>query len=124
MEEPGSRSAASGRGRSVAARADLIIFNDFRYRGTSLRTHPPYDRMGRIPESRLREIGLAVRVRGRCARSPHGLAAESVPGDTVRVASIDGVSPDIAIAGLPLGNVYLREGATMPSELASASWTQ
>jgi hypothetical protein len=121
MEEPDRSAATSSRIRSVAARADVINFDGYRYRGTSLRTHPPYDRIGSIPSSHLQEIGTATRRPGRCTNQP---SADSALPLSVRVASIDGVSPEIAIAALPRGNVYLREGAEVPRILTSAPWIQ
>lgn len=119
VREKGIAMEESDRGhiRSAAARADVITFDGHRYRGTSLRTHPPYDRIGSIPASRLREIGTATRASGRRANQP---GAESL----ITVASIEGVSPEIAIAALPRGNVYVREGVTAPSTLTSAPWVQ
>lgn len=120
MKESGRSSATSSTARSAAARADMISFNGHRYRGTSLRTHPPFDRRGSIPASYLQEIGTATRPPGRCTNHS---AADSAP-PPVRVASIPGVSPEIAIAALPRGNVYLREGAAVPRILTSAPWVQ
>jgi hypothetical protein len=111
----------SKRTRSAAARADAITFDGHRYRGTSLRTHPPYDRIGSIPVSHLREIGTATRAPGHCTN--HASADSALP-PSVPVASIEGVSPEIAIAALPRGNVYLREGAAVPRILTSAPWVQ
>lgn len=107
--------------RSAAARADVITFDGHRYRATSLRTHPPYDRIGSIPASHLREIGTATRSTGHCAKQG---SPDSALQDSVQVASIEGVSPEIAIAAVPRGNVYLREGATVPPVLAAAPWVQ
>lgn len=121
MEEPDRSAAASSRARRVAARADVVHFDGYRYRGTSLRTHPPYDRIGSIPASHLHEIGTATRRPGRCTNHP---GTDSASPPSVRVASIDGVSPEIAIAALPRGNVYLREGAEVPRILTSAPWVQ
>jgi hypothetical protein len=105
----------------AAARADVINFNGQKYHGTSLRTHPPFDRIGNIPASYLQEIGTAIRPPGRCTNHS---AADSAPPPPVRVASILGVSLEIAIAALPRGNVYLREGAEVPRILMSAPWVQ
>lgn len=117
MAEPDRSAAKSSRTGSAAARADLISFNGHLYRGISLRTHPPYDRMGSIPASHLQEIGTAVRPGG-------NYGAAVIPPRSVQVASIDGMSPEIAIAGLPRGNVYLREGAEVPRVLATAPWVE
>lgn len=121
MEETGRTAPASSRARSAVARADLIDFDGHRYRATSLRTHPPYDRIGSIPASHLKELGTATRPTGKCTNKSN---SGSISPCLVEVASIDGVSPEIAIASLATGKAYLREGAAVPRVLTSAPWVQ
>jgi hypothetical protein len=118
MEESNRSAPQSG---GVAAVADMIIFNGHRYRWISLETYPPYHRKGGIPASHLQEIGTATRLPG--YPRDHS-SADSASPPSVQVASIDGVSPEVAIAGLPRGNIYLREGAAVPPILTSAPWVQ
>jgi hypothetical protein len=92
----------------------MINFNGQAYRGTSLRTHPPYDRIGSIPASHLQDIGTATRPAGH--RVSHS-STDSAGPRSVQVASIDGLSAEIVIAALPGGNVYLRAGAALPAIL-------
>jgi hypothetical protein len=121
MERPDQDLETSKRANHAKARADAIYFDGHRYLGVSLRTHPPFDRVGSIPESHLQRIGTATRKPGH--RTKHAVTGSASP-PPVEVASIEGVSPEIAIAGVPRGNVYLREGATIPSALTSAPWVQ
>lgn len=109
------------RSRSAAAIADVITFDGRRYRGVSLRTHPPFDRTGRVPPSHFQETGTAARPGGRCANRSDADAGLSL---SVQVASIEGVDPEIAVAAIPHGIVYLREGAVLPEDLTSAPWIQ
>lgn len=119
QKESDRRSSTSKRTGGVAARADVITFEGHRYRGVSLRTHPPFDRIGSVPISHLQEIGTATRKPGRDTNHSRVESATQV-----QVASIAGVSPEIAIAGIPRGNVYLREGSELPHILTSAPWIQ
>ena len=123
MEESDGNAATNRTARSggAAARKAVIEFNGHRYLGTSLRTHPPFDRIGSIPASHLQDIGTATRPPGHCTN--HSSTDSALPR-SVQVASIDGVSPEIAIAALPRGDVYLREGAAVPRILTSAPWVQ
>jgi hypothetical protein len=41
---------------------------------------------------------------------------------SVRVAQITGVDPEIAVAVLPYGSVFVRPGAGIPGALRSAEW--
>ena len=119
MEVPDRSPETGQRANHAKARADAIYFDGHRYLGVSLRAHQPFDRVGSIPLSHLQRIGTATRRPGH--RTKNAVAGSASP-PLVEVASIDGVSPEIAIAGLPRGNVYLREGATIPSTLTSAPW--
>src|SRR5438552_19006272 len=99
---------ASGGGSSVAASCAAILrFHHQAFAGTSLRTHPPYNRIGVIPKVHLHQIGVAVQPP--CLDTSHSSGSDTPA--PVQVARIDGVSPKIAIAALPRGNVYLHAGA-------------
>jgi hypothetical protein len=78
--------------------------------GTSLRIHPPHNRTGVIPKTHLRKIGIAVQPPCLDANHP---SSNDTPA-TVQVARIVGVSPRIAVAALPEGNVYILRGARIP----------
>ena len=115
-ESTGSPGHASG----AASCAAVLRFRDETYVGTSLRTSPPHNRLGTIPRSRLQDIGVAVEPA--CTDTNHPEPADTpVP---VRVARIDGVSPAIAIAVLPRGNVYIAQGARIPGRLQNARWAR
>jgi hypothetical protein len=60
---------------------------------------------------------MGERPRCRSGDRPGADLASSYP---VLVASIEGVNPEIAIAVLPEGRVYVRQGADVPAALASA----
>jgi hypothetical protein len=98
--------------------ADVVNFDGHTYLGTTLRTHPPYNQEGVIPMSHLHKIGVAVRPPCRDSNHPD----DNPTLRSVQVAQIDEVSPKIAIAALPRGNVYLRRGAAVPPVLTSSHW--
>src|SRR5258708_21960478 len=82
-------SCASGRSGSAASCAATVRFRHQVFAGTSLLTHPPYNRIGVILKSHLHKIGVAVQPP--CLDTNH-----PSPNDTpepVQVARIDGVSP-------------------------------
>jgi len=85
-----------------------------------LRNHPPYKGIGVIPKSHLRKIGVAILPP--CIDTNHP-SANDTPAP-VQVARIDGVSPKIAVAALPEGNVYLLAGARIPRILTTARWVR
>ena len=114
--ESGGNAATSSR-RGSAAVKDVIYFNGQRYRPAFLRTNEPYARRGIVFAAHLQEIGAGTRPQCRSGSGANLDHYRSVP-----VASIDGVSPEIAIAALPRGNIYVRQGAVVP--LASAPWVQ
>ena len=95
-------------GRSgVSSSADCAAMLKFRgqtYGGSSLRTHPPYDRVARISAAHMHQIGRGVfppcQDTGPSAPAEHGLS--------VRVARIDGVDPGTAVAVLPDGSVFIK----------------
>ena len=118
MGETGGNAASRSK-RGSAAVKDVIYFNGQRYHPAFLLPHEPYDRRGTIPASHLREIGTGTRPQCRS-----GSRADMSHYGSVPVASIDGVSPEIAIAALPRGNVYVRQGAVVPPQLASATWVR
>ena len=98
---------------------DVIYFNGQRYRPAFLRANEPYARRGTVPAAHLQEIGAGTRPQCRSGSRADPDHYRSVP-----MASIDGVSPEIAIAALPWRNIYIRQGAVVPPALASASWVQ
>jgi hypothetical protein len=103
--------------RSRSAVKDVIYFNGQRYRPAFLRTNEPYARRATAPAAHLQEIGAGTRPQCRS-----GSRADLDHYRSVPVASIDGVSPEIAIAALPRGNIYVRQGAVVPPALAAAPW--
>ena len=116
----GPGNASGGQTGSGASCAALLKFRHETYVGTSLRTHPPYNQLGTIPRSHLQDIGIAVEPA--CVDTNHpGQQDTPVP---VKVARIDGVSPAIAIAVLPRGNVYIAQGARIPGQLQKARWVR
>jgi hypothetical protein len=100
-----------------AAVKDVVHFGGQRYTGLTLPTPEPYARRCILPASQLHEIGMGTRPR---CRSGDGTGAGSAHSDLVPVASIEGVSPETAIATMPEGMVYVRQGAEIPPALASA----
>lgn len=98
-------------GRSgVSSSADCAAMLKFRgqtYGGSSLRTHPPYDRVARISAAHLHPIGRGVfppcQDTGPSAPAEHALS--------VQVARIDGVDPGTAVAVLPDGSVFIRSAS-------------
>lgn len=111
---PGSSGGSSG----AASCAAVLKFHGQVYVGTSLRTHPPFDRIGRIPVSHLHRIGVAVLPP--CIDTNHPGVNDTAAA--IQVARIDEVSPAVAIAGLPRGEVYLHAGARVPRILTTAPW--
>jgi hypothetical protein len=111
------RGAMSITASGSAAVADVVYFGGQQYCSVNLPGSGPYDRRSFLPASQLREIGMGERPRCRSGEQPGAGSASSSP---VPVASIEGVDPEIAIAILPEGKVYAREGATVPPALASA----
>lgn len=101
---------------SSASCAATLKFRGQVYGGTSLRTHPPYDRIGRIPAAHMHEIGSGELPPCNDTNDAHD------PAQQVRVARIDGVDPQVAVAVFPDGSVYLRPAATLPRALVSAPW--
>lgn len=96
----------------------MLEFHHQAYGGTSLRTRPPYNHYGVIPVAHLHKIGVAVQPPCIDTNQP---GIDDTPA-AVQVARIDGVSPSIAIAALPRGDVYLRAGAKIPRILTTALW--
>lgn len=109
-------SASGGNSSGSGACAATIKFHGATYLGNSLRTHPPYNKIGEIPRSHLERIGSGVIPS--CADGSNG----STAAERVNVARISGVNPVTAIAVLPDGRVFLRRGAAMPAVLKSAAW--
>lgn len=103
--------AGCAAGRSgVSSSADCAAMLKFRgqtYGGSSLRTHPPYDRVARISVAHLHPIGRGVfppcQDTGPSAPAEHALS--------VQVARIDGVDPGTAVAVLPDGSVFIRSAS-------------
>ena len=98
-------------GRSgVSSSADCTAMLRFRgqtYGGSSLRTHPPYDRVARISAAHLHPIGSGVfppcQDTGPSAPAEHALS--------VQLARIDGVDPGTAVAVLPDGSVFIKSAS-------------
>jgi hypothetical protein len=112
-------SCDSGGGSVAAAScAATLRFHHQVFVGTSLRTHPPYNRIGVIPRSHLHKIGVALQPPCLDTNHPSGNNTQAL----VQVARIDGVSPKLAIAALPRGDVYLHSGARIPHILTTARW--
>lgn len=112
---------AASTGNSSAACASLLTFHGQAYVGTTLNTHPPYDKEGLVPSSHLRKIGKATQP----ACHDTNVTGADNPGSQpqqVEVARIDEVDPGVAIAILPRGNVYLKRGAALPGVLTTAPW--
>lgn len=116
----GATSCAGGGGSSEASCAATLRFRHQTFVGTSLRTHPPYNRVGVIPKSHLRKIGVGILPP--CLDTNHP-SANDTPAP-VQVARISGVSPKIAVAALPEGDVYLLRGARIPRILITARWVR
>ena len=103
--------AGCAAGRSgVSSSADCAAVLEFRgqaYGGSSLRTHPPYDRVARISATHLHQIGRGVfppcQDTGPSAPAEHALS--------VQVARIDGVDPGTAVAVLPDGSVFIKSAS-------------
>jgi hypothetical protein len=113
----GSSGGSSG-GTSVASCIAMLEFHHQAYGGTSLGTHPPYNHYGVIPVAHLLRIGVAVLPPCIDTDQP---GIDDAPA-AFQVARIDGVSPAIAIAALPRGDVYLRAGVKIPGILTTAPW--
>ena len=112
-------SKRTGPGSSGAASCAAVLkFHGQVYVGTSLRARPPFDRIGRIPISHLHRIGVAVLPPCRDTNHP----GVNDTAAAIQVARIDGVSPAVAVAGLPRGEVYLHSGARVPRILTTAPW--
>jgi len=108
--------ASGGGGSSAASCAAALRFRHQVFMGTTLHTYPPYNRTGVIPVSHLHKIGAAVQPP--CLDTNHP-STNDTPAP-VQVARIDGVSPKIAVAALPEGNVYILRGPRIPRILTSA----
>jgi len=100
-----------------AAVKDVVFFGGQRYSSLVLPAPEPYGHRAILPAAQLQEIGMGTRPR---CRSGDGAEADSAHYHPVPVAGIKGVSPEIAIAVLPEGRVYVRRGAEVPPALASA----
>jgi len=101
---------------SGASCAALLKFRGLTYYGSSLRTHPPFTRVARIPAAHMRVIGTGVIPA--CRDTNHSTDQDrSVP-----IARIDGVDPGLAIAQYPFGLVFVNKlsFATINAVLKSA----
>lgn len=112
---PGPTSSRSS--ERDAGCAFVVDYNGSRYVGVTLQIRPPYDRLGTIPRSHRTEIG-----RGTVPPCNDTNSQTTASREAAIVDSIDGVSPDVAIALDSTGQVYLRRGATLPSTLPSQPW--
>ena len=101
---------------SGASCAAVLHFRGHIYYGSSLRTHPPYTRVARIPVAHMQVIGPGVIPA--CRDTNHSTDQDrSVP-----IARIDGVDPGLAIAQYPFGLVFVNKlsFATINAVLKSA----
>lgn len=102
----GCTAGRSGVSSSAACTA-MLRFRGQTYGGSSLRTHPPYDRVARISAAHLHPIGRGVfppcQDTGPSAPAEHAMS--------VRVARIDGVDPGTAVAVLPDGSVFIKSAS-------------
>lgn len=114
---------AQGGGSSGGCMATLE-FRDATYFGTSLVRNPPFDRSGRIPPSKLQRIGNAVIPPCNDTGTVPEIDGQREMPEAVGVARIYGVDPSVAVAVVPARTVYVRENATLPEWLYSASWIQ
>jgi len=94
----------------ISSSADCAAVLEFRgqtYGGSSLRTHPPYDRVARISAAHMHQIGRGV-------FPPCQDTGPSTPAEhalSVQVARIDGVDPGTAVAVLPDGSVFIKSAS-------------
>ena len=102
----------TGSGSSASCTAALS-FRGHLYAATSLRTHPPYDQVGRISAAHMHGIGTGVFPP--CRDTNHS-ADQAL---SVRVARIDGVDPGTAVAVLPRGDVFVKSFTAILAVLAS-----
>ena len=102
--------AATRSRRGSSAVKDVIYFNGQRYRPAFLRTNEPYARRATVPAAHLQEIGAGTR-----PQCHSGSRADLDHYRSVPVASIDGVSPEIAIAALPPGEHLCPSGRSRPA---------
>lgn len=112
----GSGHSGGGGGTSAASCQGMLEFRHHAYGSTTLRTRPPYNHYGVIPVAHLHRIGVAVQLP--CIDTNHPGIVDTPAA--VQVARIDGVSPAIAVAALPRGDIYLRAGANIPRILTTA----
>ena len=108
--------AASGSIGSSASCTAQLRFRGHTYAGSSLRTHPPYTQVARIPKAHMHVIGTGVLPA--CRDTNHSTDQDQ----SVPVARIDGVDPAIAVAQYPFGLVFVKELslATINTVLKSA----
>lgn len=107
-----SSGASSGSGSCVA----LMHFRGHVYEGATLRTHAPYTVIGEIPRSHLRALGRGL------LPACNDTNGSQDTGQAVRVARISHVAPSVAVAVLPRGRVYVRQGEKVPRWLTRAPW--
>jgi hypothetical protein len=119
VRQPRVQGEGSGQGTwtgaGLALGSTLGLVSDTAF----LRTNEPYARRGTVSAAHLQKIGAGTRPQCR-----GGSRADLDHYRSVPEASIDGVSPEIAIAALPRRNIYVRQGAVVPPALASVSWVQ
>jgi hypothetical protein len=89
---------------SSASCAAVLKFRGQLYYGSSLRTHPPYTRVARVPAAHMHEIGGGQFPP--CQDTNHSTDEAPQP---VQVARIDGVDPGTAVALLPYGSVFVKQ---------------
>lgn len=97
--------------------ATAVSYAGRTYVGVSLRTKPPYNKIGTILRSHRHQIGHGTIPP--CGDTNTQKAPTSEP---VTVDRIDGVPSNIAIALDTTGRVYLRRNATLPATLPSQPW--
>jgi hypothetical protein len=108
--------AATGNGEPAESCGGSLTFRGQVYHGTTLLTHPPYNRLGQVPADHMHVIGQGMT--SACPDPGNGTA----PPSPARIAQIDTIDPRIAVAWYPIGTVYVRSKNAIPRSLTSAPW--
>jgi hypothetical protein len=106
-----SVSGGSGEASCVA----ILDFRGHRYGGVALRTRPSGPEV-RIPPAHMHPAGAGTFPPCHDSNQSHETAL------AVRVATIDGVDPAVAVAVYPDGRVFVVPTAVIPRGLTGAPW--